>query len=103
MQLTHDVGGTGQEAEPAPTSDWEALEIGLYGLSLCAGQSPLPRATTNKQGCTGTPGDVGAGCLLVSAPCPKASRWAGEQDRGGTRGLHPKVTVQQEMGVQVSI
>lgn len=79
--------GQGRRLSQRPLVTKEALErSGLYGLSLCAG--PSHRYQGNQQTnrvAPGTPGDV-APAAAEHQHCPKASGWAGGQDRGGTRG-----------------
>lgn len=95
--------GQGRRLSQRPLVTKEALETGLYGLSLCAGPSHRYQGQpqTNRAA-PGTPGDMAPAACWYQHPVPKP---AGGQVRTevGRGALAPKVTVQQEMGVQVSI
>lgn len=66
----------------APEEAPEAWPVWAPGRA----ESPLPRATTSKQGRAQHTWRRGACRLSISATSPEASGWTGEQDRGGTRG-----------------
>lgn len=82
----------------------EAPETGLYGLSLLCvrlGHCYQGQPQTNRAA-PGTPADVAPAACWYQHPVPKPAGGQASGTEAGRGALAPKVTVQQEVGVQVS-